>query len=46
MRFVAHDAAAPKASRADDWPPRDVPALLNLASLLPVPAPYQRFVSN
>jgi hypothetical protein len=46
VRFVPYDAAEPRAPGPDDWPPRDAAAFLNLAPLVPVPAPYQRFASN
>ena len=46
VRFVPHDAAAPKAPGPGDWPPRDVASFLNLAPLEPVTAPYQKLAGD
>jgi hypothetical protein len=44
VHFVRYDYA--DAGRAEDWPPRELPAFLVLQSMEPVPAQYQKFAGN
>jgi len=45
VRFVSYNPPG-MAGNAENWPPRELPSFLNLLSLGPVPAEYQKLVGK